>query len=49
MNISLTAVTNAAYLALLIVNLSQRLPSTLRVSDPEASILDFKALYRGTK
>ena len=49
MNISPTAVTNAANLALFMVNLSQRLLSNLRLSDPESSTLDLKALYRGTK
>ena len=49
MNISPTAVTNAANLALFMVNLSQRLLSDLRLADPESSILDLKALYRGTK
>jgi len=49
MNISPTAVTNAANLALFMVNLSQRLLRDLRVTDPECSLLDLKALYRGTK
>jgi len=49
MNISPTAVTNAANLALFMVNLSQRLLGNLRSTDPESSILDLKALYRGTK
>ncbi len=49
MNVSPTAVTNAANLALFMVNLSQRLLGDLRLSDPESSILDLKALYRGTK
>ena len=49
MNVSQTAVTNAANLALFMVNLSQRLLDDLRSTDPECSILDLKALYRGTK
>jgi putative transposase len=49
MNISQTAVTNAANLALFMVNLSQRLLRDLRTTDPECSLLDLKARYRGTK
>jgi putative transposase len=49
MNISETAVTNAANLSLFMVNLSQRLLGDLRVTDPECSVLDLKTLYRGTK
>lgn len=49
MNVSATAVTNAANLALFMVNLSQRLLTNLRTTDPESSILDLKTLYRGTK
>ena len=49
MNISPTAVTNAANLALFMVNVSQRLLGDLRATDPECSLLDLKALYRGTK
>ncbi len=49
MNISPTAVTNAANLALFMVNLSQRLLDDCRMADPESSILDLKALYRGAK
>jgi len=49
MNISPTAVTNAANLALFMVNLSQRLLGNLRSTDPECSVLDLKALYRGAK
>ena len=49
MNVSETAVTNAANLSLFMVNLSQRLLGDLRSTDPECSILDLKALYRGTK
>jgi putative transposase len=49
MNISETAVTNAANLSLFMVNLSQRLLGDLRSTDPECSVLDLKALFRGTK
>ena len=49
MNVSETAVTNAANLALFMVNFSQRLLRDLRPADPECSILDLKALCRGTK
>lgn len=49
MNTTETAVTNAANLALFMVNFSQRLLADLRPTDPECSILDLKALYRGAK
>ena len=49
MNVSQTAVTNAANLSLFMVNLSQRLLLDVRATDPECSILDLKAHYRGTK
>lgn len=49
MNVSPTAVTNAANLSLFMVNLSQSLLRNLRATDPECSVLDLKALYRGTK
>jgi putative transposase len=49
MNISETAVTNAANLSLFMVNLSQRLLGDLRSTDPECSLLDLKALCRGRK
>ncbi len=49
MNITPTAVTNAANLALFMVNLAQRLLDDLRSGDPEYSVLDLKALYRGAK
>ena len=44
MNVSETAVTNAANLSLFMVNLSQRVLGDLRSTDPECSILDLKAL-----
>ena len=40
MNVNPVAVTNAANLALFMVNLSQRLLGDLRLSNPESSILD---------
>jgi hypothetical protein len=49
MNVSETAVTNAANLALFMVNVSQRLLADLRPTDPECSLLDLKALWRGAK
>jgi hypothetical protein len=49
MNTTETAVTNAANLALFMVNFSQRLLADLRSADPECSILDLKALCRGAK
>jgi putative transposase len=49
MNTTETAVTNAANLALFMVNFSQRLLTDLRSADPECSILDLKALGRGAK
>jgi len=49
MNISATAVTNAANLSLFRVNFSQHLLYDLRPTDPDCSILDLKALCRGTK
>jgi len=47
MNVTQTAVTNAANLALFMVNVSQRLLRDLRQSDPASSILDLKAQCRG--
>lgn len=49
MNVSESAVTNAANLSLFMVNLSQRVLGDLRGTDPECSILDLKAYYRGAK
>jgi len=49
MNTSEIAVTNAANLALFMVNFSQRLLYERRPADPEGSILDLKALCRGAK
>jgi len=47
MNISPTAVTNAANLSLFMVNLSYRLLLDFRRPDPAFSVLDLKALARG--
>jgi len=49
MNVSETAVTNAANLALFMVNVSQRLLGDLRPTNPDGSVLDLKALCRGAK
>jgi hypothetical protein len=47
MNVTPTAVTNAANLALFMVNVSQVLMCEYRQDDPIFSILDLKAYYRG--
>mgnify|MGYP001795652238 CR=1 FL=1 len=47
MNISATGVTNAANLALFMVNLSTVLLAEVRQTDPACSVLDLKAQYRG--
>ena len=47
MNVSATAVTNAANLSLLMVDVSQVLMCEYRQVDPGFSILDLKAHYRG--
>jgi len=49
MNVSATAVTNAANLSWFMVNVSQRLLGDLRPDNPDGSILDLKALCRGAK
>jgi putative transposase len=49
MNISATAVTNAANLALFMVNLVERLLLDLHQRQGEVSVLDLKAYYRGAK
>ncbi len=50
MNISQTAVTNAVNLAFFMVNLSRRLLRDFRREhDPDFSLLDLKAFYRGFK
>ena len=47
MNVTQTAVTNAANLALFMVNVSQVLMCPYRKTDPDFSVLDLKAYYRG--
>jgi putative transposase len=47
MNVTPTAVTNAANLALFMVDVSQVLMCKYRQDDPNFSILDLKAYYRG--
>jgi putative transposase len=47
MNVTQTAVTNAANLSLFMVNVSQVLMCKYRQEDPHFSILDLKANYRG--
>ncbi len=49
MNVSKTAVTNAANLSLFMVNLSHSLLPAFRHDSPATSILDLKAHYRGHK
>lgn len=49
MNVSQTAVTNAANLSLFMVNVAQRLLNDFRVDQPLFSVLDLKAYYRGCK
>lgn len=47
MNVNQTAVTNAANLSLFMVDISQLLMCRYRKDDPNFSILDLKAYYRG--
>jgi putative transposase len=49
MNVTPTGVSNAANLSLFMVNVSSRLRRDFRQDDPEYSILDLKASYRGYK
>ena len=49
MNVSPTAVTNAANLALFMVNVAYVLLREVRQTEPHSSILDLKARYRGQK
>jgi len=49
MHVTETGVSNAANLALFMVSLSAVLLSAVRQSDPQCSVLDLKASYRGTK
>ncbi|MBD2214427.1 transposase [Nostoc linckia FACHB-104] len=47
MNLSRTAVTNAANLAFFMVNLSHHLLADFRLLNPDSGIIDLKAHYRG--
>lgn len=49
MTVTATGVTTAANLALIMVNLSSVLLARFRQQDPQCSVLDLKALYRGSK
>jgi hypothetical protein len=49
MNVTATAVTNAANLSLFMVSLSAVLLAEARRTDPQCSVLDLKASYRGFK
>ena len=49
MNITETGVSNAANLSLLMVSLSAVLVKEARKSDPQCSVLDLKASFRGSK
>ncbi len=49
MNVSRTAVTNAANLSLFMVNLAYRLRRDFRQAEPDCSVLDLKAHFRGYK
>jgi len=49
MNVTPTGVTNAANLALFMVNVAYRLRADVHPRDPDYSVLDLKADYRGAK
>ena len=49
MNVTATGVSNAANLALFMVSLSAVLLRDVRAHDPQCSVLDLKACYRGAK
>jgi len=49
MTVTATAVSNAANLSLLMVSLSTVLLENVRQMDPQGSVLDLKASYRGSK
>ena len=49
MNVKPTPVTNAANLALFMVNVAQRLLRDLHSQQPDVSVLDLKAWFRGRK
>ncbi len=49
MTVTATGVSNAANLSLFMVSLSAVLLEEVRRSDPQCSVLDLKASYRGSK
>jgi putative transposase len=49
MNVTPTGVTNAVNLSLFMVNVAYRLQAHMRLCDPDYSLLDLKADYRGYK
>ena len=49
MNVNETSVTNAANLALFMVNMSQTLMSDFRRTNPDFGVLDLKSYYRGQR
>lgn len=49
MTVTATGVSNAATLSLFLVNLSSVLLARFRQEDPQCSVLDLKAWYRGSK
>jgi putative transposase len=49
MNVKEIPVTNAANLALFMVNVAQRLLADFRQQHPQAGVLDLKAFFRGRK
>ena len=49
MNVTPTTVTNAANLALFMVDVSQVLMCDFRQTDPDFGVLDLKSYYRGCK
>jgi putative transposase len=49
MTVTATGVSNAANLSLFLVNVSSVLLARLRQEDPQCSVLDLKAWYRGSK
>jgi len=49
MNVDQTAVTNAANLALFMVNLSQVLKRNFQHTDPDFGVLNLKSYYRGLR
>ena len=49
MNVTPTAVTNAANLSLLMVNVSQVLMCDFRKTNPDFGVLDLKSYFRGRR